>query len=346
MKSEKINNKSKELPLTIAIPTYKRPELLYHALCSAINQSHKDLYEIIVVDNCNKKNYTEKVDNLISKLSKIKNIRLIRNQKNLGMFGNWNKCIKEAKGNYVTILNDDDLLNSNFVENFIKDINEEKMIIYDYSIITNNKSKKRLGDKFRTFTEKFDYKNKRKILFSNLIFRNPSNGSLGVIFKRKNAISIDCYEEKYFPSADYYFNYKYIKKYGGIKSNKKLCKYRISVNESLNKKCLKDFVEKDYELRKIIYLEFFQNKNFLIPILEYINFFQACSQSARYIFLRNMNNLDFEDIYLGNLDKYKNKLISLISRSKILCLTIEVTILLIWKVLFFLFGISRKKSEN
>ena len=86
---------------------------------------------------------------MISKLSKIKNIRLIRNQKNIGMFGNWNKCIKEAKGTYVTILNDDDLLNYNFVENLLQDMNKEKMLIYDYSIINNNKSK-RLGDKFRT----------------------------------------------------------------------------------------------------------------------------------------------------------------------------------------------------
>lgn len=346
MKSEKINNKSKQIPLTIAIPTYKRPKLLYLALYSAINQSNKDHYEIIVVDNCNEKNYVEKVDNLISKLSKIKNIRLIRNKKNIGMFGNWNRCIKEAKGTYVTILNDDDLLNYNFVENFIQDMNKEKMLIYDYSIINNNKSKKRLGDNFRTLTEKFYLKNKRNILLSNLIFRNPSNGSLGVIFKRKNAITIGCYDEKYYPSSDYYFNYKYIKNYGGIKINKKLCQYRISVNESLNKRCLKEFVKKDHELRKIIYLKFFQNKIFLIPILEYINFLQACSQSARYIFLRNINTIDFQDIYLGNLDKYKNKLISLLSRSKILCLTIEIIILLIWKILFLFFGILSKNSDN
>ena len=43
MKSEKINNKSKELPLTIAIPTYKRPKLLNLALYSAINQSKRSL---------------------------------------------------------------------------------------------------------------------------------------------------------------------------------------------------------------------------------------------------------------------------------------------------------------
>lgn len=37
--------------ITIAIPTYKRPELLKEALDSAINQIGYTEYEIIVVDN-------------------------------------------------------------------------------------------------------------------------------------------------------------------------------------------------------------------------------------------------------------------------------------------------------
>ena len=86
------NLKSSSILLTIAIPTFKRPELLKLALDSAVNQSFRGKYEILVVDNCNEDKFKKKVDLILNSFHKNENIRFIRNKTNLGMFGNWNKC--------------------------------------------------------------------------------------------------------------------------------------------------------------------------------------------------------------------------------------------------------------
>ncbi|PAF47041.1 hypothetical protein BKH46_04790 [Helicobacter sp. 12S02634-8] len=38
-----------------------------------------------------------------------------RNQENLGLFGNWNRCLSLAKGQWVCILHDDDILMDNYI---------------------------------------------------------------------------------------------------------------------------------------------------------------------------------------------------------------------------------------
>lgn len=322
--------------LTIAIPTYNRPKLLYSSLNSAINQSYEGSYEILVLDNSTDLKIKKKIDDLINLFQKKKNIKFIRNHYNLGMFGNWNKCLNKASGEYLSILNDDDLLNYDFVENVIKDLDGSKMLIYDYEIISDDKVKQKIGGKFRKIINKLNLTKRRKISTTDMIFRNPSNGSLGVVFKKNNAISIGGYDIKNAPCSDYYFNYKYINKFGGLNIKKNICKYRIAVNTSLNKNCLKDFVIKDFYLREKIYIRFFSNNKFIISISENLNFLQSCSQCARYIFLRNLTIYDFKDLYLGKSNYIKNKLINLISCSKIFCIFVEVIIFLTWKSLFFI----------
>ena len=52
--------------LTIAIPTFNRPKLLKEALYSAVNQSRKTLYEIIIIDNSYQEEIIKNVDQLIN----------------------------------------------------------------------------------------------------------------------------------------------------------------------------------------------------------------------------------------------------------------------------------------
>ena len=91
----------------------------------------KVTYEIIIIDNSYQEEIIKNVDQLIDSFSQYKHIRFFRNKTNIGMFDNWNQCLKKAKGKYITLLNDD-LLDYHFVENVIKDIKGERMLIYDY----------------------------------------------------------------------------------------------------------------------------------------------------------------------------------------------------------------------
>lgn len=318
--------------LTIAIPTFNRPKLLKEALCSAVNQSRKTLYEIIIIDNSYQEEIIKNVDQLINSFSQHKHIRFYRNKTNIGMFGNWNQCLKKAKGKYITLLNDDDLLDYHFVENVIKDINGERMLIYDYDVFYDQFERKIIGGKFRKILNKFDFKRIKKIKISNILFRNPSNGSLGVVIKKDNAILLGGYNHLNYPSADYFFNFEYIKKFGGYKIRKKLCKYRFSVNESQNIDCLYGFINQDYLLRLKIINEALK-KGILIKISKKLNSLQAISQCNRYLYLNNLKKIDFNNLKIGINKRIYNKVISILSISPAFCILVELFILISWKLI-------------
>lgn len=97
--------------LTIALPVYERKDYFEKALESALNQTVG--CNIIVVDNCSSHDFFRKV-------CKKKNISYHRNEKNIGLFPNWNKCFELAESEYVMILGDDDILASTYVEAFLE----------------------------------------------------------------------------------------------------------------------------------------------------------------------------------------------------------------------------------
>jgi len=104
--------------ITIAIPTYKRADLLKEAIDSAINQIDYTNYDIIVVDNNPERGCeTEK---LMMTYSNNPMISYYKNADNLGMVGNWNRLFTLAKGKYVVMLHDDDLLLPTFLSECVK----------------------------------------------------------------------------------------------------------------------------------------------------------------------------------------------------------------------------------
>jgi len=95
--------------LTIAIPTYNGGENLLRAVksCNNINLNSNE-YEILVVDNCSTDESIEKVRDLAKEFD---NIKIIRNEKNIGRISNWNRCLELAQGEYLIFLfSNDELL--------------------------------------------------------------------------------------------------------------------------------------------------------------------------------------------------------------------------------------------
>ncbi len=99
--------------LTIAIPCYERKEYFLEAVESALAQTIK--CEVIVVDNCSSHDFFEKT--CIGK-----GVTYFRNETNIGLFPNQNKCYALAKTEYVKVLDSDDLLSPIYVESFLKAI--------------------------------------------------------------------------------------------------------------------------------------------------------------------------------------------------------------------------------
>ena len=110
---------SSHCPLvTIAIPTYNRADrYLGEALESAVRQTY-DSIEIIVADNCSTDN-TE----IVVKGFNDPRIRYFKHSENMGPDPNWNFCLKQAKGAYFLLLQDDDLIDNDFVDVCMKAVN-------------------------------------------------------------------------------------------------------------------------------------------------------------------------------------------------------------------------------
>lgn len=109
--------------LSITIPTYNRAKYLSMCLAQIFKQcgEYSNIIEIIVSDNCSTDN-TETIIN--SYKNEGKEILYIKNDKNLGIDGNIEQCFTLAKGKYVWIFGDDDLLLDGAFSNIIKLLKE------------------------------------------------------------------------------------------------------------------------------------------------------------------------------------------------------------------------------
>ncbi|MDI3312705.1 MAG: glycosyltransferase family 2 protein, partial [Thermoanaerobacterium sp.] len=111
--------------VTVAIPTYNRAHYLKEAIESVLNQTYTD-YELLVVDNASTDNTEEVVKSFNDK-----RIKYIKNETNIGMVNNWNKCIDLAQGEYLIIFHDDDIMKPELLEKEVEilDNNEDVILV-------------------------------------------------------------------------------------------------------------------------------------------------------------------------------------------------------------------------
>ncbi len=102
---------------SIAIPTYNRASDLQFAIYCILYQSFSD-FEIVISDNCS----TDNTKEILGKL-KDKRINYYRNKKNVSFAQNVKEVVRHAKGEYVFLHGDDDvLIHKNSLEKIHEDI--------------------------------------------------------------------------------------------------------------------------------------------------------------------------------------------------------------------------------
>ncbi|SNS58840.1 Glycosyltransferase involved in cell wall bisynthesis [Ekhidna lutea] len=101
--------------VSVCVPLYNGEKYLRESLDCIVNQTYKDL-EILIVDDCSLDDSMA-----IAQEYQLKDgrIRIVHNQQNLGLVGNWNRCIKEAKGEYVKFHFQDDLMMNDTIEKMV-----------------------------------------------------------------------------------------------------------------------------------------------------------------------------------------------------------------------------------
>lgn len=102
--------------LSIMIPTYRRADMLRGTIQSAISQIDPGIsYEVVVVDNDSEVDKAT-VECVKPFVESNRNVYYYRNAKNIGMFGNWNRCLELAQGKWVAMLHDDDQFQTHYVK--------------------------------------------------------------------------------------------------------------------------------------------------------------------------------------------------------------------------------------
>jgi len=118
--------------VSIIVATYRRKETLEKALKSLITQTYSNI-EIIVIDDNAHVEWNTEVETIVNNLkpSNGYNVIYIQNKSNKGSAETRNIGIKQATGEYVTFLDDDDIYLPNKVKKQIDHMIEEGS---DYSL--------------------------------------------------------------------------------------------------------------------------------------------------------------------------------------------------------------------
>ncbi len=119
--------------ISIIVLNYNAGELLLNCIDSLKKSTYQNI-EILVVDNISS-------DDSHTKCKKqFPDIKLIQNKKNLGYCGGNNVGIKEAKGEFIVILNPDTIVEENWLDEMFNAFNEFGDGLYQPKIISLNES--------------------------------------------------------------------------------------------------------------------------------------------------------------------------------------------------------------
>lgn len=180
--------------VSICIPTFNRSGMVERAIEAALSQTYCDL-EVIVVDNASDDN----TEDIVASYADPR-LKFFKNSMNLGLFGNFNRCIELSRGDLVHILHSDDYIDPHFTETCVQFFKEHPNVSLTFtSAEIHTQSKTRAihyadGDVVMPAPEGF-----RKILCERCFIICPS-----VMMRRSVYDGVGKYSLEYPYSSDYY----------------------------------------------------------------------------------------------------------------------------------------------
>lgn len=111
--------------ISICIPVRNGGAFFRAAVESALNQTYQD-FEVIIVDNASTDGTVALAEEMASGNGKV---HLFKNDHNLGVVGNFNACLKFAKGEYIKYLCADDLLLPFCLERMVSSLQEDASVM-------------------------------------------------------------------------------------------------------------------------------------------------------------------------------------------------------------------------
>lgn len=163
--------------VSICIPAYNNEKDIKGTLESLLKQTYKDI-EIVVVDDAS----TDSTAALVESI-KDDRIHLYRNEKNLGMAGNWNRCVELAKGEYIKLICADDRLVPESIETEVNAMQKDPAIVMTVNdSIMINRDGKKLGI-FGRYPKK-GIQDGKKLAQKSMIYNNYFGMPCAVMFRK------------------------------------------------------------------------------------------------------------------------------------------------------------------
>jgi len=217
--------------VTIYIPTKNRPALLRRAVLSCLNQSWSHL-EIIVVDDGSEHCYSHELSSIAALDSRIKLIQLTES---VGACVARNVAIFQAKGEFITGLDDDDEFTPDRVESFYRawmaDSQPLAFLCSGYQVISTDASYQ-FGKKSRLISQ-------HDLLYANHVGNQ--------VFTRTEYLqAIDGFDASFRSWQDYDCWFRLCQRFG---SGKRLacCSYLLYQNHNEQRISTSDYRHQGYE---------------------------------------------------------------------------------------------------
>lgn len=226
--------------VSVIMANYNSEKYIEKSMRSVLNQTFKSI-ELIIIDDCSKDQSKKIVKKLMKEDPRIK---LIEQRKNQGAASARNVGLKIARGDYIIILDSDDIAEKNRVElqyNFLEK-NENICIVGSSATIIDEK-----GNKIGIFKKFNNPKKIKKKLEKNNTIVHPS-----IMFRNNCHIY---YREKFKTSEDYDMYLRVISENKKITNlENALTRYRINRNSLMstnpNQKIYFDKAKEFYFQRK------------------------------------------------------------------------------------------------
>ena len=196
--------------ISVLITAYNVEKYIGRAIRSALNQSaSRDSYEIIVVNDCS----TDRTRFALEVFED--DIKLINNEKRLGLPASLNKGLKRAKGRFVVRLDGDDYVHKDFLK--VLDLHlshndDIDAIACDYLLVDNDE-------------HVLDKMNCEKMPIA-----------CGIMFRIEQMIDIGLYDENFLAQEDEDLRIRFLKKYKIERVQLPLYRYRRHDNNLTNNK--------------------------------------------------------------------------------------------------------------
>jgi glycosyltransferase involved in cell wall biosynthesis len=220
----------KNILLSVIIPAYNRVAFLETTVNCFVDQIKtgklEDIVEVVISNDASKDDTGKYVDKIVLEHSFI---RGFNQPKNLGVTKNIDFLVDEARGEYILLCGEDDLLRDGALEYFIKCIREKKpnVIINNMSnIISNDNANRdytvilenRLGIDKNIFVE--NWQKDHKLLDNVYNWLYMTNSALSVTFKKDLFVKEATAAKKYMRPENLYLwqgqNIIGISKYGRL----------------------------------------------------------------------------------------------------------------------------------